>query len=73
MSLFNILSIIQLDDYKDYYSRKHFNVLPAPYVMNIVTVCLLIDFSFIMDIFLLLYTVEKVFSCEIYVFTLIRG
>ena len=29
MSLFNILTILQLHDSKDYYSRKHFNVLPC--------------------------------------------
>ena len=46
---------------------------PANYVMYVLTVFLLIDFSFILDIFLLLYTLEKVFSFEIYVFTLIRG
>ena len=46
---------------------------PANYVMHILTVFLLIDFSFILDIFLLLYTLEKFFSFEIYVFTLIRG
>jgi len=73
MSLFNTLNILQLHKCKDYYSRKHFNVLPANYVMYILTVFLLIDFSFIMDIFLLLYTLEKFFSFEIYVFTLIRG
>ena len=35
MSLFNILNILQLHECKDYYSRKHFNVLPANYVMCI--------------------------------------
>ena len=34
---------------------------PANYVMYILTVFLLIDFSFIMDIFLLLYTSEMFF------------
>ena len=29
MSLFNTLNILQLHDYKDYYSWKHFNVLPC--------------------------------------------
>ena len=46
---------------------------PANYVIYILLVFLLIDFSLIMDIFLLLYTLEKFFSFEIYVFTLIRG
>ena len=55
MSLFNILNILQLHECKDYYSRKHFNALPANYVMYILTVFLLIDFSLIMDIFLLLF------------------
>ena len=31
---------------------------PANYVMYVLTVFLLIDFSFILDIFLLLYTLE---------------
>ena len=61
MSLFNILNILQLHECKDYYSRKHFNVLPAICVMYILTVFLLIDFSLIMDIFLLLYTLEIFF------------
>ena len=34
---------------------------PANYVMYILTVFLLIDFSLIMDIFLLLYTLENFF------------
>ena len=29
MSLFNIFNILQLHDYKDYYSRKDFNVFPS--------------------------------------------
>jgi len=61
MSLFNILNILQLHECKDYYSRKHFTVLPANYVMYILTVFLLIDFSLIMDIFLLLFTLEIFF------------
>ena len=61
MSLFNILNILQLHEYKDYYSRKHFHVLPASYVMYILTMFLLTDFSLIMDIFLLLYTLEFFF------------
>ena len=46
---------------------------PVKYVICILTVFLLIDFSLIMDIFLFLYTLENFFSFEIYVFTLIRG
>ena len=61
MSLFNTLNILQLHKCKDYYSRKHFNVLPANYVMYILTVFLLIDFPLIMDIFLLLFTLEIFF------------
>ena len=61
MSLFNILNILQLHECKDYYSRKHFNALPANYVMYILTVFLLIDFSLILDILLLLYILEIFF------------
>jgi len=39
---------------------------PANYVMYVLTVFLLIDFSFILDIFLLLYTLEIFLNLFIY-------
>jgi len=41
---------------------------PANYVMYILTVFLLIDFSLIMDIFLLLYTSEMFFYLNVCVY-----
>ena len=41
---------------------------PANYVMYILTVFLLIDFSLIMDIFLLLYTLEIFLFLNLYIY-----
>ena len=41
---------------------------PANYVMYILTVFLLIDFSLIMDIFLLLYTSEMFFCLNVCIY-----
>ena len=41
---------------------------PANYVMYILTVFLLIDFSLIMDIFLLLYTLEMFFCLNVCIY-----
>jgi len=41
---------------------------PANYVMYILTVFLLIDFPLIMDIFLILYTLEIFFFLNLYIY-----
>ena len=45
MSLFNILNILQLHEYKDYWCSKHFNVLPC-YLCNIYFTCVITNWFF---------------------------